>query len=758
MARIKGSAKKKIVTPKSTQAVSVDVSDYKLNLLKKHPVTIICVFLTITICSVYLQVKDHQFINFDDYKYVTENSHVLSGLNLENIKWAFISVYATNWHPFTWISYMMDVDLFGMKPGMHHLTNVIFHILNSILLLIVLNQMTGALWRSAAVAALFALHPLHVESVAWIAERKDVLSTFFWMLTMLAYHRYVRSRTISKYLLMILFFGLGLMAKPMLVTLPFVLLLLDFWPLRREELNFTNNGSQIALSWWPKINPRGILRLILEKVPLMIMALAASGVTFYAQSAGGAIKPLERFSLGMRIQNAIISYVTYLWKMVWPLNLAVFYPYPKQFSILTVVMCFLLLIAISVIVVMSLRRLPYLVIGWFWYLGTLVPVIGIVQVGDQSMADRYTYIPLIGIFIMIAWGIPELLDKWQFKKIALATLTGIVIPILIVSSWIQVGYWKDSEILFRHALNVTDNNSVAHNNLGNYLLKEGDVAGAIGHLTQSLKINPNNTFGYNTLAKALYEENKYNEAITQLQKCLRINPQDSDAYNNLGNIMLATGNYNEAERNYMESLRIDPHQAHAYNNLGTLFKYKNNIKKAIEYYQVAIHEDPALIDALKNLEIARGKQKRLEEVLIRIKESVKADPQNPLLYTMLGNTNASLGEYDESIVQYQKALSIVPNYIQAMYGLALIYSNQQDYKRALDSLQNIRQLRPDNPLIYYNIACIYAKQNMTKECIGFLNQAIDKGFKDWDQIKKDPDLSNIRNTPYVTGLMTKHSG
>ena len=302
LARVKGSAQRKMAVAKSKQAVSGDVSDYRLKFLRKHSVTIICVFLTVALCSVYLQVKDYQFINLDDGKYITENRHVLSGLNLENIKWAFISVYAGNWHPLTWISHMMDMDIFGMKPGMHHLTNVLFHVLNSILLFIVLNQMTGTLWRSAAVAALFALHPLHVESVAWIAERKDVLSTFFWMLTMLAYHRYVVSRTISKYLFMILFFSLGLMAKPMLVTLPFVLLLLDFWPLKREELTLTNNVPQNALSWWSNIKPRGILRLILEKVPLLIMALAASGATFYAQSVEGAVNSLEQMNFALRVQ------------------------------------------------------------------------------------------------------------------------------------------------------------------------------------------------------------------------------------------------------------------------------------------------------------------------------------------------------------------------------------------------------------------------------------------------------------------------
>jgi len=775
LTRVKSSAQREIIVAKSKQGVSADVSDHRLKFLRKHSVTIIWVFLTVAICSVYLQVKDHQFINFDDDHYVTENSHVLSGLNLENIKWAFTSVYeSANWHPLTWISHMMDVRIFGMNPGMHHLTNVIFHVLNSILLLIVLNKMTGALWRSAAVATLFALHPLHVESVAWIAERKDVLSTFFWMLTMLAYHRYVVSRTISKYLLMILFFGLGLMAKPMLVTLPFVLLLLDFWPLKREELNL-------------KINPQ---RLILEKVPLMIMALAASRVTFYAQSVGGSVISLERVSFASRIQNVIISYVAYLWKMVWPLNLAVFYPYPKQFNILTVVMCLLLLIAITVIVLMSARRLPYLVMGWFWYLGTLVPVIGIVQVGIQSMADRYTYIPLIGIFVMVAWGIPELLDKWQLKKIALATLTGIVIPILIVCSWIQVGYWKNSNILFEHALEVTVNNYLAHTSLASTLIEQGDLDGAIKHCTEALRINPKYTYAYNNmgralrkkgdiqgsieqykqslkinphfipiyliLGRALVEEKHYNEAVNQFQECLKIDPQNCDVYNSLGNIMQERGNLDDAIKYYMKALQIDPHQERVYYNLGIAYNKKGNIKKAIGYFEDAIREKPGYVEAINNLKTTRKLQKDYEDSILRIQEVLKTEPQNVVLITKLGGIYRQQGECDKAITQYQKAISIQPNFVQAMYGLITIYSDQKNYTNALNLLQKIRQIQPDNPDVYYNIACIYAKQNMTDESINSLKQSIDKGFHNWDLIKNDPDLANIRNTAFINELLKNH--
>ena len=790
MARVKGSAQRKMVVAKSKQAVSTDVSDYKLKRLRKHPVTIICVFLTIALCSVYLQVKDHQFINYDDQQYVTENSHVLSGLNPGNIKWAFTSVYASNWHPLTWISHMMDVDIFGMKPGMHHLTNVIFHILNSILLLIVLNQMTGALWRSAVVAALFALHPLHVESVAWIAERKDVLSTFFWMLTMLAYHRYVGSHTISKYLLMILLFGLGLMAKPMLVTLPFVLLLLDFWPLKREELNLSTNGSQTTLLWWLKTNPRGILRLILEKVPLMIMALAASGITFYAQSAGGSVTSLERMSFGTRIQNVIISYVAYLWKMIWPLNLAVFYPYPKQFSILTVVVCFWLLIAITVIVVMSVRRFPYLVTGWFWYLGTLVPVIGIVQVGYQSMADRYTYIPMIGIFVMIAWGIPELLDKWQFKKIALATLTGIVIPILIVCSWMQVGYWKNSNTLFEHALNMTVNNDVAHYSLAKDLIDHGEFDDALKHCTEALKIHPYNSHANNIMGLVLKKRGEISKAISYYSKAIQIDSNYVEAYNNLGSAFINQGKNSEAVKQFSRAIEIEPECVFAYINMGVALANQGRLNEAIHQYHKALQIRPDSFEAHYNLGIALISQGKIDESIDQYKKVLGIDPGNVFaqealtsllakrnriedsvaglrkelenesnklgLYVKSGDIYQSGGDLGKAAENYERVVLIEPLNVHSLNRLASIYSNWGEYEKALDAMRKVIKVQPDIADTYYNIACIYAKQNMTKESISWLNQAIDKGFKNWDQIKKDPDLAYIRNTSYVIELIKNH--
>ncbi len=400
----------------------------------KKRLLIISLFLIIASFMAFWQVTRCDFINYDDDKYLTDNSHVQDGLTVEGITWAFTTGYAANWHPLTWISHMVDVQLFGLQPGWHHLTNLLFHLASTLLLFLVLHRMTKALWQSAFVAALFALHPLHVQSVAWVAERKDVLSTFFWMLTMGTYASYVAKPGLKRYLTLLLCFALGLMAKPMLVTLPFVLLLLDYWPLQRLEQKrppqeglskdkSTTSPVRIPVQpvgHWPLIRP-----LLIEKIPLFALAALSSIVTYLVQHHGGAVQSLETFPPGVRMANAFVSYITYMVKMLWPTNLAVFYPYPTSWPLWQVLGSAALLITITVLVIRGAKKRPYAAVGWFWYVGTLVPVIGVVQVGRQALADRYTYIPLVGLFIIVAWAVPELLKKWPYRKETLITLSAL---------------------------------------------------------------------------------------------------------------------------------------------------------------------------------------------------------------------------------------------------------------------------------------------------------------------------------------------
>ena len=688
-----------------------------------YKVILICLFLTIAVFAVYWQAAGFDFVNFDDPFYVKDNSVVGQGLTLDGIKWAFTSLYVSNWHPLTWISHMLDVQFFGMTPGLHHLTNVVIHMLNTILLFILFKNMTGALWRSAAVAALFALHPLHVESVAWISERKDVLSTLFWILTVMGYLWYINHRSIRRYLVVVALYIFGLMSKPMLVTLPFVLLLLDFWPLNRLDMrsdDSDNHNSYIVesgISWYK------VSFLVTEKIPLIVLAVISSSVTFFAQQTGGSVISGQTIHLGTRITNAVISYIAYIEKMLLPLNLAAFYPYPRTFHLPEIILCILLLLMITGFTLMFARKLPSLVVGWFWYLGTLVPVIGIVQVGAQSMSDRYTYIPLVGIFLMVVWSIADLLIQWRYGRYALGISFASVLALLMWASWTQTGYWKSSETLFRHALDVTDNNDFAHYNLGVALFDKGDNSGA----------------------------------MKQYEESLRINQHNASAHTNLGNLLYLKGNADDAIGHYLEALKIDPHKADVYYNLGTVYYHKGNIHKAIQCFEIAVKEKPGYIQAMEKLETAKIQQANFPDPISSLQRSIMQDPSNPMLYVSLGDAYRQNGEYNEAIAQYQKAVSLQPKMIEAMYGLVLSYSSRQDYSKAVVELQNIRHLQPDNPEVYYNIACMYAKQNMTDESVAWLKQSINKGFHDWDLLKKDPDLANIRNTAFVNELIKNSS-
>jgi len=393
----------------------------------------ISLFLILTIVMVYGQVKNFDFVGFDDQDYVTENIQVQKGLTVESVIWTFTTFHSANWHPLTWLSHMLDCELYGLNPMGHHWTNIIIHLANTILLFLVLKLMTGAIWRSAFVAALFALHPLHVESVAWVSERKDVLSTFFGLLMISAYYRYVKNPGLKKYLLVIILLSLGLMTKPMLVTFPFVLLLLDYWPLKRFQFK---NDREIQPDEVKYFGFHGFLRLIIEKIPLFIPVVISSVLTFLAQQSQGAVKALGALPLKNRVANAFVSYVSYNVKAVWPSNLAVFYPHPENTIPAWQIIAAVLIIAVATFLsIHSLKKYPYIAVGLFWYLGTLIPVIGLVQVGEQAMADRYTYISLIGVFIIIAWGVPDLLKKWQYRKIFLGLSAVVILSALTVSSF-----------------------------------------------------------------------------------------------------------------------------------------------------------------------------------------------------------------------------------------------------------------------------------------------------------------------------------
>jgi cytochrome c-type biogenesis protein CcmH/NrfG len=507
--------------------------------------------------AVFGQTVRYDFVNYDDPRYVYQNTRITGGISLANVGWAFTHIHSENWHPLTTITHMLDCQLYGLKAGWHHLTNVLLHCLAVILLFMALERMTGALWRSAFVAAVFAVHPLHVESVAWIAERKDVLSALFFMLTLLAYLHYTRAPSIGRYLKVALVVALGLMSKPMLVTLPFVLLLLDYWPLGRIGAQRSHRGRQM-------------LQLVLEKIPLIALSAVSSIVTFLAQR--GAIGWTEQLPVSARISNSLVAYVVYIRQMFWPAGLAVFYPHPEnRLPVWEISLALIVLIGITGAAFVLRKRAPYFIIGWLWYLGMLVPVIGLVQVGWQGHADRYTYLPQIGLYIAVTWAATDLTRSWRFQRIALGAAVLVIVAALTWWARVQTSYWRNSETLFTHALVVTTNNDVALNNLGILYLEKGQLDDAISRLQAAIDLRPENGPAHNNLAKALLQKGDITKAMVHYRKFLEIEPENVEARNILGTALIQQGRVAEAIDQWQNALAIQPDNGNAASNLAWVF-------------------------------------------------------------------------------------------------------------------------------------------------------------------------------------------
>ena len=607
-----------------------------MNMNKKYKYFII--LLLIVFCFIaFGRILGNVFVNFDDEIYITKNQHVQAGINFQTVKWAFESIVSSNWHPLTLLSHALDWQLFGANASGHHLVSLLLHIGGTILLFLFLNKTTSALWPSAFVAALFALHPLRVESVAWAAERKDVLSLFLGLASIYAYAYYVESSKLAKYFIALILFALSLMAKPMLVTLPFVLLLLDYWPLERwQKVSALENAAvpvNVSVSGKKKSKHRKtessadkritasvstaedskhlMGRLLWEKIPFLFLATVSSIVTIWAQDKGGAIASLQKVQFAERLANALISYIAYLGKIIWPVNLAVFYPYEYSAPGWQIFVCLILLAAISVFAIFYIKKAAFLFVGWFWYLGTLVPVIGFIQVGRQAMADRYTYFPSIGIVIILVWGIFYLWSEVNVRKMIIIP-AAIILAALTFSTWQQCGYWKNSTTLFSHALQVTKNNYLAHTNLGIALVDDGKTQEAISHYRAALQIKPSDDNTHYNLANALKKQGAIDEAIVHYREAVKWNPNYSKAHNNLGVYLDAQGRSDEAIFHYRQASQIEPANPGFHFNLGMALGRKGDLTEAIECFRTAIYLKPDYEDARRALRVAQeiGQQEK----------------------------------------------------------------------------------------------------------------------------------------------------
>lgn len=666
-----------------------------------------CLLVALTLAA-YWPVNGHKFISLDDPRYIYDNPQVKAGLTWPGAVWAFRTGYAGNWHPLTWLSHMADCQLYGLNPAGHHLTNLLFHVTNALLLFLLLHRMTGSLWRSTFVAALFAWHPLRVESVAWAAERKDVLSTFFFLLTLWAYVRYANTEcrrgestadaspagygphtTVHKshftfhispfYLLSLVFFACGLMSKAMIVTLPCVLLLLDFWPLRRIQVL-----SPFAIRHSPFV--------VGEKLPFFALALAASIVTYLVQQSAGAVSSLEHLPIRLRVANAVVAYVRYLFLTLWPRDLCVIYPYTWHVPLAWVIAAALLLAGLSGMCLLRVRHQPYLIVGWLWFLGTLVPTIGLVQVGSQSLADRYTYIPSIGLFLLVVWGLDEVSNRLPWKRLFLPTAGTLAVAACLVCTRHQLNSWQDSESLYRRAISASNENYIAYDGLGSALEAGGDLVGAIQWYSEAVRLNPHYSDGQYDLGTALMREGELDDAVPHLTAAIAASPAFAHAHINLGKAFLDEGELDQAGLQFRVAVRLTSNDPEAHYNLGTVLLMRANVDQAVACFSEALRLKPNYGEAHGNLGIALMRQGKPEQGAAHLAVAAKLSPADPEALINLGLAYLKLNHLQDAADQFSESLRLDPESPSSHYHLALALTRQDKPQEALPHARKARDL------------------------------------------------------------------
>ncbi len=684
----------------------------------------ICAGLVLVVIIVFGPTVFHGFINFDDNQYVYENRLVKEGLTVEGVTWASTSTFFNNWHPLTWLSYMLDCQIYGDSAGGFHLTNVLLHALNAAVLFLLLKGMTGRLGPSLFTAAVFAIHPLRVESVAWISERKDLLSGLFFLLTLAAYVRYTRhSFSITRYLIVVGLFALALMAKPIVVTLPFVLLLLDYWPLRRitaESVLPSEDGRAAMLTISEIAVPS---RLIVEKLPFFGMSFFGCLVTLQAQK--DVIEGNLHLSLLARLGNAAIAYVGYLQQMIWPADLALLYPHPgEDLSTWRMLASVVVLAGVTIAVVRCRRRFPYLAVGWAWYLGMLVPVIGLVQVGRQSMADRYTYLPHIGIYLAVAWLAVDI----SVARLGARRVAGVavaIVAVLAVAASRQTSYWRDSETLWRRTLTCTTKNAVAECHFGLALMEQNKLDAAIEHFRSAIEIDTDFLPARLNLGEALRRLGRTDEAIACFRQVLRTQPGSAMAHYNLGEAFRQRGNLDEAVVHLRRSLEIEPQRVDVLTNLGITFAQKGDVSKAIELLKQAMRLDPRCAETCNSVGAVLASQGKWEEAIEFYRQALQIKPEYAEAHNNLGFALATRGNWSQATEEYRRALAAMPHYAKARFNLAESLIRQQRYVEAIAEWQQMNAAFPDNPELLHRLAKAYAAGAMYPSAVEAGRQALE---------------------------------
>lgn len=727
----------------------------------KYRCVLICVLLSCGVLAVYWQVLRSDFVSIDDTIYVTENQYVKTGFSAENVKWAFTVGKIAYWHPLTWLSHMLDCQLYGLRPGLHHLTNLIIHIANSLLVFLVFRRMTGALWKSAFVAAVFAFHPVNVDSVAWVAERKNVLSTLFWLLTMWAYTGYVREGGAKRYFSAIGLFALGLLAKPMLITLPFAMLLLDYWPLGRLSLKLPSGqaAGKAGESAASSRQTSTVFRLIWEKMPFFVLSAISVFLSFLSMRRLGITTSTDLIPLKLRLANAAISYVRYIDKILCPRNLAVFYPYPMEVMIWRSLGAVLLLACISLVLIWVFRKKAYLSVGWLWFIGTLVPVIGLVQAGLwPAIGDRWAYVPMIGLLIIVAWAAGDLVAKWRLP-ISMPILAACAcLSALAFCTYRQVGYWRNNHTLFGHALDVTTDNYIAHLGLGNALIKDHRTADAMSHYQKALEIHPayadahynlgvafalqaayeqaiteyrialdldkNHIKARLRLAEALTRTGKLDEAITHFEKLMQTRSDDVEVLNNYALALVQKKRTAQAIELYDKALRIDPDSVEVLNNLGSALAEQRQFDPAIAHLTRALSLDPDFAKTHYNLADILRRTGRLDDAVERYKQALQIDPRDKVGHYSLGRILAEQKKYDQAAEHYEKAIQLDGDFAQARYNLGLVLDSQGQTDKAIAQFREVLRVYPNDAEMHCNLGTLLAKQGRLDEAIAQFRLAL----------------------------------